>query len=54
MEEELVICVLHHANNLTAATNVEKLKKTFEEMILEHYHSFHDLFSKENFDELPK
>ncbi len=26
----------------------------FEEMVPPHYHSFHDLFSKENFDELPE
>ncbi len=54
MEEELVIRSLHHANKLAAAANAEKPKKTFAEMVPEHYHSFHDLFSKENFDELPE
>ncbi len=34
--------------------DAEKLKKTFMEMVPEHYHSFHDLFSKENFNELPE
>ncbi len=52
MEEELVIRAMHHANELAAAANAEKPKKTFAEMVPEHYHSFHDLFSKENFDEL--
>ncbi len=54
MEEELVIHTMHHANDLTAAANAEKPKKTFEEMVPEHYHSFRDLFAKENFDELPE
>ncbi|SJK99857.1 uncharacterized protein ARMOST_03168 [Armillaria ostoyae] len=52
MEEELVIHAVHHANDLTATANVEKPKKTFEEMVPPDYCSFHDLFSKENFDEL--
>ncbi len=50
MEEELVIHAMHHANDL--ATN--KPKKTFEEMVPTHYHSFCNLFSKENFDKLPE
>ncbi len=54
MEEELIICAVHHANDLAAAAHAEKPKLTFEEMVPEHYHSFRDLFSKENFDELPK
>ncbi len=54
MEEELVIHSLHHVNELAAAANAEKLKKTFAEMVPEYYHSFRDLFSKENFDELPE
>ncbi len=54
MEEELVIRAMHHANDLAAATHTEKPKKTFEEMVPEHYHSFWDLFAKENFNELPK
>ncbi len=54
MEEELVIRAMHHANELAAAADAEKPKKTFAEMVPEHYHSFHDLFSKENFDELPE
>ncbi len=54
MEEELIIRAVHHANDLATAANAEKPKKTFEEMVPKHYHSFQDLFSKENFDELPK
>ncbi len=54
MEEELIVRAVHHANDLAAAANADKPKKTFEEMIPEHYHSFRDLFSKENFDELPE
>ncbi len=53
MEEELVIQAMHHTNELVAKANADKPKKTFEEMVLEYYHSFHDLFTKENFDELP-
>ncbi len=40
MEEELIIRAIHHANDLATAAHVEKLKKTFEEMVPEHYHSF--------------
>lgn len=54
MEEELVICTMHHANDLATKANVEKPKRTFEELIPKHYHSFHNLFAKENFDELPE
>ncbi len=54
MEEELIIRAVHHANNLIAAAHTEKPKLTFEEMVPEHYHSFQDLFSKENFDKLPE
>ncbi len=54
MEEELIIRSIHHTNELAAAANAEKPKKTFAEMVPEHYHSFHNLFSKENFDELPE
>ncbi|SJL09284.1 uncharacterized protein ARMOST_12661 [Armillaria ostoyae] len=54
IEEELVIRAVHHANDLAAATNTDKPKKTFEEMVPPDYRSFHDLFSKENFDKLPK
>ncbi|SJK99892.1 uncharacterized protein ARMOST_03203 [Armillaria ostoyae] len=54
MEEELVIRVVYHTNELAAAANAEKPKKTFEEMVPKHYCSFRDLFSKENFDELPE
>ncbi|SJL15225.1 uncharacterized protein ARMOST_18711 [Armillaria ostoyae] len=54
MEEELVIRAVHHANDLAAAAHAEKPTKTFEEMIPPDYHSFRDLFSKENFDELPE
>ncbi|SJL13532.1 uncharacterized protein ARMOST_16976 [Armillaria ostoyae] len=54
MEEEAEIHAVHHTNNLTAAAHAEKPTKTFEEMVPPDYHSFRDLFSKENFDELPK
>ncbi|SJL16146.1 uncharacterized protein ARMOST_19665 [Armillaria ostoyae] len=54
MEEELVIRAIHHANDLAAAANAEKPTKTFEEMVPSDYRSFRDLFSKENFDELPE
>ncbi|SJK99609.1 uncharacterized protein ARMOST_02917 [Armillaria ostoyae] len=54
MEEELVIRAVHHANDLAAAANADKPQKTFEEMVPADYRSFHDLFSKENFDELPE
>ncbi|SJL11309.1 uncharacterized protein ARMOST_14712 [Armillaria ostoyae] len=54
MEEELVICAVHHANDLAAAANAEKPQKTFEEMVPSDYRSFRDLFSKESFDELPE
>ncbi len=54
MEEELVICTMHHTNKLATAANAKKPKKTFEDMVPAHYQSFHDLFSKENFDELPE
>ncbi len=54
MDEELIIRSVHHANDLTAAANADKPKRTFEEMVPEDYRSFHDLFSKENFDELPE
>ncbi len=54
MDEELIIRSVHHANELAAAANADKPKKTFEEMVPEHYRSFHDLFSKESFDELPE
>ncbi|SJL18813.1 uncharacterized protein ARMOST_22414 [Armillaria ostoyae] len=54
MEEELVIRAVHHANDLAATANADKPQKTFEEMVPPDYRSFHDLFSKENFDELPE
>ncbi len=54
MQEELIICSVHHANDLAAAANAEKPKKSFEEMVPEDYHSFCNLFSKENFDKLPE
>ncbi len=54
MEEELIIHAMHHTNELAAAANAEKPKKMFKEIVPTHYHSFHDLFSKENFDELPE
>ncbi|SJL07264.1 uncharacterized protein ARMOST_10607 [Armillaria ostoyae] len=54
MEEELIIRAVHHANDLAAAANAEKPQKTFEEMVPPDYRSFRDLFSKENFDELPE
>ncbi len=45
---------MHHANDLATAAHAEKPTKTFEELVPEHYQSFHNLFSKENFDELPE
>ncbi len=45
---------MHHANDLAAMANAEKPKKTFEEMVPEEYRSFRDLFSKENFNEMPE
>ncbi|SJK99916.1 uncharacterized protein ARMOST_03227 [Armillaria ostoyae] len=54
MEEELIIHTVHHTNDLATAANADKPKKTFEEMVPPDYCSFRDLFSKENFDELPK
>ncbi|SJL08497.1 uncharacterized protein ARMOST_11861 [Armillaria ostoyae] len=54
MEEEITIRAVHHANDLAAAANAEKPTKTFEEMVPSDYRSFRDLFSKENFDELPE
>ncbi|SJL14064.1 uncharacterized protein ARMOST_17517 [Armillaria ostoyae] len=54
MEEELTIRAMHHANDLAAAAHAEKPTKTFEEMVPPDYRSFRDLFSKENFDELPE
>ncbi|SJL16405.1 related to TY3B TY3B protein [Armillaria ostoyae] len=53
MEKEIEMRAIHHANDLTAATHAEKPTKTFEEMVPPDYRSFRDLFSKENFDELP-
>ncbi len=54
MDEEIVICAVHHANDLAAAAHAERPKKTFEEMVPEEYRSFRDLFSKENFNEMPE
>ncbi|SJL16274.1 uncharacterized protein ARMOST_19794 [Armillaria ostoyae] len=54
MEEELTIQAVHHANDLATAAHTEKPTKTFEEMVPPDYRSFRDLFSKENFDELPE
>ncbi|SJL03592.1 uncharacterized protein ARMOST_06949 [Armillaria ostoyae] len=54
MEKEIVIRAVHHANDLAAAANADKPKKTFEEMVPPDYCSFCDLFSEENFDELPE
>ncbi len=54
MDEELIICSVHHANELAAAANAGKPKRTFEEIVPKDYHSFRDLFSKESFDKLPE
>ncbi len=54
LEEELTIHAMHHANDLAAKANADKPKRTFEEMVLNHYHSFRDLVSKETFDKLPE
>ncbi|SJL09565.1 uncharacterized protein ARMOST_12945 [Armillaria ostoyae] len=54
MEEELTIRAVHHANDLAATANADKPQRTFKEMVPPDYRSFRDLFSKENFDELPE
>ena len=54
MQEEIVIRAVHHANDLAAQAHAEKPKRTFEEMVPEHYRSYRNLFSKDNFDEFPK
>ncbi|SJL19037.1 uncharacterized protein ARMOST_22644 [Armillaria ostoyae] len=53
LEEAIEIRAVHKANELAAKANEEKEKKTFEQMIPESYRDFKDLFSKENFDDLP-
>ncbi|SJK99846.1 uncharacterized protein ARMOST_03157 [Armillaria ostoyae] len=53
MEQEAEIRAVHHANDLTATAHAEKPIKTFEEIVPPDYCSFHDLFSKENFNKLP-
>ncbi|SJL16280.1 uncharacterized protein ARMOST_19800 [Armillaria ostoyae] len=52
-EEAIEIRAVHKANELAAKANEEKEKKTFEQMVPESYRDFKDLFSKENFDDLP-
>ncbi|SJL09551.1 uncharacterized protein ARMOST_12931 [Armillaria ostoyae] len=52
-EEAIEIRAVHKANELAAKVNEEKEKKTFEQMVPESYRDFEDLFSKENFDDLP-
>ncbi|SJL12751.1 uncharacterized protein ARMOST_16182 [Armillaria ostoyae] len=52
-EEAIEICAIHKANELAARANEGKEKKTFEQMVPESYHDFKDLFTKENFDDLP-
>lgn len=53
MQEEILIRAVHHTNDLAAQAHMDKPKKTFEEMVPEHYRSYRDLFSKDNFDDLP-
>ncbi|SJL18801.1 uncharacterized protein ARMOST_22402 [Armillaria ostoyae] len=52
-EEAIKIRAIHKANELAAKANEGKEKKTFEQMVPESYHDFRDLFTKENFDDLP-
>ncbi|SJL12748.1 uncharacterized protein ARMOST_16179 [Armillaria ostoyae] len=52
-EEAIEVCAVHKANELAAQANEGKEKKTFEQMVLKSYRDFEDLFTKENFDDLP-
>ncbi|SJL14246.1 uncharacterized protein ARMOST_17702 [Armillaria ostoyae] len=52
-EEAIEIQAIHKANELAAKANEGKEKKTFEQMVPESYRNFKDLFTKENFDNLP-
>ncbi|SJL13410.1 uncharacterized protein ARMOST_16853 [Armillaria ostoyae] len=52
-EEAIEIRAVHKANELAAKANEGKEKKTFEQMVPESYCDFEDLFTKENFDDLP-
>ncbi|SJL06708.1 uncharacterized protein ARMOST_10050 [Armillaria ostoyae] len=52
-EEAIEIRAIHKANELAAKANEGKEKKTFEQMVPESYRDFKDLFTKENFDDLP-
>ncbi|SJL16278.1 uncharacterized protein ARMOST_19798 [Armillaria ostoyae] len=52
-EKAIEIHTVHKANELATKANEGKEKKTFEQMIPEPYQDFKDLFTKENFDELP-
>ncbi|SJL01489.1 uncharacterized protein ARMOST_04811 [Armillaria ostoyae] len=52
-EEAIEIRAVHKANELAAKANKGKEKKTFEQMVPESYRDFKDLFTKENFDDLP-
>ncbi|SJL06737.1 uncharacterized protein ARMOST_10079 [Armillaria ostoyae] len=52
-EEAIEIRMVHKANELAAKASEGKEKKTFEQMVPEQYRDFKDLFTKENFDDLP-
>ncbi|SJL14237.1 uncharacterized protein ARMOST_17693 [Armillaria ostoyae] len=52
-EEAIEIHAVHKANELAAKANKGKEKKTFEQLVPESYRDFKDLFTKENFDDLP-
>ncbi|SJL16290.1 uncharacterized protein ARMOST_19810 [Armillaria ostoyae] len=52
-EEAIEIHAVHKANELAAKANEGRKEKTFEQMVPEQYHNFKDLFTKENFDDLP-
>ena len=41
------------STDITAAINQQKIKKSFKETVLHHYHDYEDVFTKENFDKLP-
>ncbi len=51
--QAILICA-HHPNDLAAKANADKKSQTFKEMVPEWCRDFHDLFDKDNFDELPE
>ncbi len=51
--QAILICA-HHANDLAAVANADKMTKMFEEMVPEWCRDVSDLFDKDSFDELPE